>query len=445
MRRGEARKARLHAASPASARIDSFAHDGRGVAHVDGKAVFIEGALPGEEVVFTYTALRRDYAEGRVEQIVTASPDRAEPRCSRYAVCGGCRLQHLTLGKQIAAKQDQLLEQLRRIGKVEPESVLVPLTGEVWGYRRKARLGVKYVAKKGKVLVGFREKASNLLAEIDACPVLHPSVGERIADIARLIEGLSLRDRIPQIEVAVGDETTALVFRALADPSEQDLARLCAFGAEFGLSILLQRQGPDSVAPLYPANAAVLSYSLPAQGLSFEFTPGDFTQVNLDINRRMVGRVLELLELAAEHQVLDLFCGLGNFTLPIAQRARQVIGIEGDRGLVEKARRNAERNGIGSAEFHVADLFQTHDGMPWIDRRFDRVLLDPSRAGAQEALRYVPRWQAPRIVYVSCNPATLARDAGALVHEYGYRLAAAGVMDMFPHTAHVESVAVFSR
>lgn len=445
MKRGAARKAKLQAASPARAHIDSFAHDGRGVAHVDGKAVFIEGALPGEDVEFTYNAIRRDYAEGHVDRVLAPSPDRVEPFCPRFSVCGGCRLQHLVLSKQVAARQDLLMEQLRRLGKVEPESVLWPLTGESRGYRRKARLGVKYVAKKGKVLVGFREKASNLLAEIESCPVLHPSVGERIGAIAQLIGQLSVRDRIPQIEVAVGDEATALVFRVLADPSEQDAARVAAFGAEFGLSVLWQRHGPDSIVPVSPEKAAPLSYRLPARGLRFEFKPGDFTQVNQDINRRMVEYALELLDIDTDHEVLDLFCGLGNFTLPIAQWARHVIGLEGEKGLIEQARRNAALNGIDNAEFHVADLFQIHDGAPWIDRRFDRVLLDPSRAGAQEVLRYVPRWQAPRLVYVSCNPATLARDAGILVHQHRYRLLSAGVMDMFPHTAHVESVAVFVR
>lgn len=446
MRRSEARKARLRAASPALAVIDSVAHDGRGVAHLDGKAVFIEGALPGEQVEFRYTAIRRDYAEGQVSRILAASAQRVEPQCTRYAVCGGCRLQHLALDQQITLKQALLLEQLRRIGKAEPESVLPPLTGEAWGYRRKARLGVKYVAKKGKVLVGFREKSSSLLAEIESCPVLHPSVGDRIVDIARLIEGLSIRERLPQIEVAVGDDATVLVFRLLADPSAGDLERLKDFGAAFGFSIRLQRHGPDSVTPIDPERAAAtLSYSLPERGLRFGFAPGDFTQVNQDINRRMVGHALDLLEVDAGHEVLDLFCGLGNFTLPIAQQARHVIGLEGDKALIDKARHNAAVNGIGNAEFHVADLLQRHDGAPWIDRRFDRVLLDPSRAGAQEVLRYVPHWQAPRIVYISCNPATLARDTSVLVHQHRYRLTTAGVMDMFPHTAHVESVAVFVR
>lgn len=445
MRRSEARKAKLRAASPAEAEIDSFAHDGRGVAHVDGRAVFIEGALPGERIEFAYTAIRRDYAEGVAQRILNPSPDRVEPGCTRYTICGGCRLQHLAVHRQISAKQDQLIEQMRRIGKVEPESVLPPLTGPAWGYRRKARLGVKYVAKKNKVLVGFREKSSGLLADIESCPVLHPSVGERIRDIAQLIEGLSIRERVPQIEVAVGEESTVLVCRVLADPSEEDLARLRTFGDAFGFSIHLQRHGPDSVAPVDPRHSGTLSYRLPEFGLRYEFAPCDFTQVNQDINRDMVSRAVELLQPDADHEVLDLFCGLGNFTLPIARRSRHVIGLEGEPGLIAKARHNTALNGIGNAEFHVADLFAAHDGAPWIDRRFDRVLLDPSRAGAQEVLRYVPRWQAARLVYVSCNPATLARDAGSLVHEHGYRLMRAGVMDMFPHTAHVESIAVFVK
>ncbi len=445
MRRGAARKAKLQAASPAEAEIGSFAHDGRGVAHVDGVAVFVEGALPGERVEFRYMTIRRDYAEGVTQRILNASPDRVEPRCASYSICGGCRVQHLAVDRQISLKQEQLFEQLRRIGKVEPETVLPALTGPAWGYRRKARLGVKYVAKKGKVLVGFREKGSSLLADIDTCAVLHPSVGERIRDLAGLIEGLSVRDRVPQIEVAIGEDSTVLVFRLLAEPSLEERDRLKAFGDRFGFLIRLQRHGPESIVPLAPNDSGTLSYQLPEFGLRYEFAACDFTQVNQDINRVMVHRAVELLQLESEHEVLDLFCGLGNFTLPIALRARHVIGLEGDPGLIAKARHNATLNQIGNAEFHAADLFAAHDGAPWIDRRFDRVLLDPSRAGAQEVLRYVPRWQAARIVYVSCNPATLARDAGILVHEYRYRLVAAGVMDMFPHTAHVESIAVFVR
>lgn len=445
MTRAAARKTRILSAAPVAARIESLSHDGRGVARVDGKVVFVDGGLPGEEVVFTYTAMRRDYGEARLERIVSPSPDRVEPVCPAYSICGGCRLQHLRLDRQIAIKQDTLLEQFRRIGKVEPEALLPALRGAPFGYRRKARLGVKYVAKKGKVLVGFREKSSNLLADIGLCSVLHPSVGERIGELASLIGELGIKDRIPQIEVAVGDQGAALVFRALSDPSPDDVDRLRNFGARHDFAIYLQRQGPDSVRLLFPDQPVELSYSLPGHQLRLAFAPNEFTQVNPEINRLMVDRVIGLLQLSAEQAVLDLFCGLGNFTLPIAQRVQQVIGVEGESGLVLRARANAAANRIGNAEFHVADLFRPRHGVSAIDRPFDRVLLDPPRSGAQEILPFAARWRAARIVYVSCNAATLARDAGILVAEHGYRISRAGVMDMFPQTAHMESIAVFEK
>jgi 23S rRNA (uracil1939-C5)-methyltransferase len=415
------------------------------VAHVDGKAVFVAGALPGEEVELVYTAVRRDYAEARLNRIVSASPHRVEPLCPWSATCGGCCLQHLALPQQTRLKQELLLGQLRRLGGVEAETLLPPLTGAPWGYRRKARLGVKFVSKKGRVLVGFREKASNLVAAIDACAVLHPSVGQRLGELSGVLGSLSIKDRVPQVEVAVGDERPALVVRMLAEPSAEDLDRLKRFGAEFDFAIYIQRGGPESLRLLHPDQAVRLDYRLPAHRLQFEFAPTEFTQINADVNRAMVDRVLDLLQLRPEHEVLDLYCGLGNFTLPIARLARHVIGVEGDQGLVERARGNAQANGIANVAFHVGNLLQVQDGARWVERRFDRVLLDPPRAGAQDVLRYVPRWRAERIVYVSCNPATLARDAGILVREFAYRLVAAGIIDMFPHTAHVESVAVFER
>lgn len=431
-------------AAPVHACIESLAHDGRGVAHVEGRAVFIDGALPGEEVSFFYTDIRRDFAEGRTGQVLAPSPLRVEPRCLHFGVCGGCSLQHLAEDAQIAEKQRLLLEQFRRIGKVEPESVWSPLTGPRWGYRHKARLGAKYVAKKGRVLVGFREKASAFIAEIHACPVLHPKVGERLPELADLIGGLSVREKLPQIEVAVGDERSALVFRVLADPTPADLEALREFGARLDFDIYLQRQGPDSVLALQPESPPPLSYALPNHGMKFRFRPTDFTQVNVAINRDMVDRVMEALNPDSADQVLDLFCGLGNFTLPLARRCAFVTGVEGNREAVAGARRNARDNGVANVVFHLADLSQPLDGVPWAHRRYDKVLLDPSRAGAQEVLALASKWDTARIVYVSCNPATLARDAGILVGQ-GYRLVRAGVMDMFPHTAHVESIALFER
>jgi 23S rRNA (uracil1939-C5)-methyltransferase len=426
-------------------RIDSFTHDGRGVARVDGKPVFIDGALPGEKVSFVYTDIRRDYAEGKVETVLEPAPGRVEPRCPSFGVCGGCSLQHLAGAAQIEEKQKLLVEQFRRIGKIGEVPLFPPLTGPSWGYRHKARLGVKNVPRKGRVLVGFRERSSPYIADLEFCPVLHPKVGERLRDLSELIGGLSLGDRLPQIEAAVGDERTALVFRVLEDPTEADLQRFREFGARLGFDIYLQRHGPDSVAALYPESPPLLSYTLPEQEVEFRFKPTEFTQVNVDINRKMVGRVMEILAPEPDDSVLDLFCGLGNFTLPIAKRAGFAVGVEGGREAVERARQNAGDNGIGNAEFHVADLTQPLEGMAWANRRYDKILLDPSRAGAEEVLAGVPQWGASRIVYVSCNPATLARDAGILVHRHGYRLIRAGVMDMFPQTAHVESIALFEK
>lgn len=439
------RRARLPT-EPAQAVIDSLTHDGRGVARVEGRVVFVEGALPGETVTFRYTSLHRDYDEGRLEQVLgEPSPERVDPVCAHFGVCGGCGLQHLEAGGQIRYKQAQLLEQFKRIGKVEPATVWEPLTGPVWGYRCKARLGVKYVQKKGRALVGFREKASAQLADLRRCPVLHPAVGEKLDALADLILALKLRERIPQIEVAIGDERRALIFRLLDDAGATDLARLSTFGAEHGFDIYLQRHGPGSVQALHPHHPPPPGYALEDFGVSFRFQPGEFTQVNPAVNRAMVRRALELLDPKAGDSVLDLFCGLGNFTLPLARRAREVTGVEGDAALVERARANARCNGLENVCFHAADLFRPLAGQDWAEQCYDRLLLDPSRAGGRAILEQIPRWKPSRIVYVSCNPATLARDAGTLVNELGYRLTGAGVMDMFPHTVHVESIALFER
>ncbi len=430
------------------ARIESLSHDGRGVAHLDGKAVFIDGALPGERVEFVYTWRRRSHDEGRVVRVLEASPERVEPRCPHAGLCGGCSLQHMAPDAQIEAKQQTLLENFERLGRVVPERVIPPLQGPVWGYRRKARLGVRHVPKKGRVLVGFREKRDRRIADLSRCEVLDPAVGERIEALSALIGELSIIDAVPQIEVAVGDEDAALVFRVLAPPSEADRERLAAFGRETGLRILLQPGGPETVAPLWPETGPELTYRLPEAGdLAFRFLPTDFTQVNAAVNRAMVQQALSLLELESNARVLDLFCGLGNFTLPIARRAREVVGVEGEAGLVERARANAAHNGIDNVTFHVANLMDETvlEQAPWLRESFDRVLLDPPRSGAKEIVPRLGGLGAERILYVSCHPATLARDAGILVHELGYRLEAAGVMDMFPHTAHVESMALFVR
>ena len=431
-------------AEPVAAHVESLAHDGRGVAHIEGKTVFIAGALPGEEVTFRYTSRRRSHDEGRVDEVLEASPQRVVPGCAHAALCGGCSLQHLAADAQIEAKQQVLLEGFRRLGKVEPERVLPPLTGPAWGYRRKARLGVKYVIKKRKLLIGFREKGSGLLAELERCEVLHPSVGHHLRTLAQTIAAMEAYDRIAQVEVAVAEEGTALVFRNLDPLSVRDTERLRALAREHGFLVYLQPGGPESITPLWPERIE-LSYTLPAHGLRMRFEPTDFTQVNLDINRAMIDRALELLDPQPGERVLDLFCGLGNFTLPLARSAGEVVGVEGDAALVQRARENAERNGVENVQFHTADLAGELDKAPWWGGGFDRALLDPPRTGARETLAHLAALGIGRIVYVSCNPATLARDAGILVNDHGYRLVSAGVMDMFPHTAHVESIALFEK
>lgn len=429
---------------PVRAHIESLSHDGRGVAHVEGKTTFVDGALPGEDISFLYSHKSRKHDEGRVCEVFSASPERVEPRCAHFDICGGCSLQHQAADRQILAKQQVLLDNLERIGKVRPARVLEPLTGPVWGYRNKARLGAKYVRKKGRVLVGFREKRTPYLADIRRCEVLHPSVGERVGELAGLIQGMAAKERIAQIEVAVGDDVSALVFRNLDPLSDDDAIRLKHYARSTGLHVYLQPGGPDSIELLWPEQSQ-LSYRLPAFSLELRFLPTDFTQVNPAINQPMIQRALSLLEIEASHRVLDLFCGLGNFTLPMARSAAGVTGVEGEAGLVQRARDNAAFNGIGNVDYQLVDLNEDPAGQGWMQASYDRVLLDPPRSGAQEMVKHLGRLGAGRIVYVSCHPGSLARDAGVLVNELGYSLDAAGVMDMFPHTAHVESMALFVR
>jgi 23S rRNA (uracil1939-C5)-methyltransferase len=429
---------------PVRVTINGISHDGRGVARVDEKTVFVEGALLGEEVSFIYAEKKKTYDVGVVQEIHTASPLRVEPRCAVFGLCGGCALQHMDANAQILAKQQVLLDNLERIGKVSPKEVLSPLTGPHWGYRRKARMGVKDVEAKGRVLIGFREKRSPYIVNMLRCEVLHPSVGEHLEELSALIGSLVASNRIPQIEVAVDDTQTALVFRNLDPLCDEDKAKLIAHAKQHNLCFFLQSGGPDSVEPLWPEQIQ-LSYELPDFDVRFNFTPVGFTQVNTDINRKMVTYAIELLEVKEDERVLDLFCGIGNFTLPLARRAKEVVGVEGLDILVRRAKENAELNNITNVEFHVADLAKEVESLPWWSQGFDKVLLDPSRDGAMEAIPHIAKLGVKRIVYVSCNPSTLARDAGLLVNEYGYTLEKAGAMDMFPHTAHMESIALFTK
>ncbi|WP_043750889.1 23S rRNA (uracil(1939)-C(5))-methyltransferase RlmD [Imhoffiella purpurea] len=424
--------------------IESLTHEGRGLAHIDGKAVFIDGALPGERVRFRYRRIQRRHDEGVAVEVLRASPDRVEPKCPHFGICGGCSLQHMSPEAQIRAKQSSLEDVFTRIGKVSPQRWLEPLTGNHWGYRRKARLGVRYVAKKGKTLVGFRERGNSFLADLSRCEVLHPRVGERIEAIAETIDALSIRDQVPQIEVAIGDDPCVLIFRIMAPLSTPDLSVLMSFAEREDFHVYVQEGGVETIRPL-PGQGIDLHYTLPFHHVRLEFLPSDFTQVNLELNRHMIDQALDLLQVRPEDRVLDLFCGLGNFTLPLARRADFVVGVEGDDGLVSRAESNAEQNGIANLRFHSADLYGQLTQQPWMEERFDKVLLDPPRSGALEVLDMLPRMGIERILYVSCYPATLARDADRLVNELGYELVAAGVMDMFPHTGHVESMALFER
>ncbi|MBC8520006.1 MAG: 23S rRNA (uracil(1939)-C(5))-methyltransferase RlmD [Gammaproteobacteria bacterium] len=430
---------------PVQATIESLAHDGKGITHTDGKVVFIPGTLPGEEVRYRLTGRRRSFDSGTLLEVLTSSPDRVEPPCPHFYGCGGCSLQQMEPGAQINFKQQTLLDNFSRLGKVAPESVLSPLTGPSHGYRRKARLGVRYVPKKGGALVGFREKQSGYLTVMDSCSVLVPEVGERIGDLRELITSMDGCNKIAQIEVACDDSQSLLVFRNLEQLSEADLSRLDKFGKEHDLNIYLQPKGPDSVTPLNRDHEVELSYHLNSFDLDYSFLPTDFTQVNSAINQEMVPLAIEMLQLTDQDEVLDLFCGLGNFTLPIAKTAGHVVGVEGDEALVQRARENAERNNIENAEFFAVDLQDEETGGIWLNDRYNKVLLDPPRSGALEIVQKMGHIQPERIVYVSCNPATLARDADELVNNQGYRLVSAGVMDMFPHTAHVESIALFVR
>ncbi|MGB0132912.1 23S rRNA (uracil(1939)-C(5))-methyltransferase RlmD [Dokdonella sp.] len=424
--------------------IETLNHDGRGVARVDGKAVFVAGGLPGERALVRYTARHRSYDEAKVEELLTRSADRIDARCPHFGGCGGCAMQHLSAEKQIQAKEKVLADNFSRIGKVRPDHWLAALTDQAWGYRRKGRLSVKWVEKKGKALVGFREDNPRFVADLSVCHTLMPEVGQRIADLSDMIGSMHARREIPQIEIAAGDDVVALVFRNLVPLVQDDLDKLIAFGRQHDLAIFLQPKGPDSVHALWPEKT-MLSFSVHASDVNLVFQPLDFIQVNAGMNQRMIARAIDLLELNSTDKVLDLYCGLGNFTLPVARHVAGITGVEGDQALVSRAAENARHNGIENATFHAADLSQNQTNVPWAMARYDKLLLDPPRSGAAEVLEYLPRKGTDRIVYVSCHPASLARDAGTLVNRHGFQLVRAGVMDMFPHTAHVESIALFER
>ena len=438
-------------------KVESLDLEAQGVAHnIAGKVVFIEDALPGEEVQVQVGRRKANWEQATITALRCESSQRVTPQCRYFGHCGGCKMQHLHVGAQVASKQRALEDALWHLGKVKPEQVLRPIEGPAWGYRYRARLSVRYVVKKGKVLVGFHERKSSFVADMESCEVLPPHVSALLVPLRELITGMDQRDRLPQIELAIGDDVTAMVLRHMEPLSAADLERLRVFGVERGVQWWLQSKGPDTVQRL-EAGGPELAYALPEFGIRMPFKPTDFTQVNPHINRVLVTRALRLLDARAEERVIDWFCGLGNFTLPIGTKAREVLGIEGSETLVQRARDNAALNGLGAkASFAVSNLFELTPATLAGHRHADKWLVDPPREGAFALAKALadlhadaalaPGYVAPiRIVYVSCNPATLARDAGLLVHQAGYRCTAAGAVNMFPHTAHVESMAVFER
>ena len=429
-----------------SVRIESLDHEGRGVAHDDGKAIFIDGALPGEHVEYSVYRDKPSFAFAHLSKVLRESFTRVKPRCAHFGVCGGCTLQHMDAAAQVAAKQRILEDNLWHIGGVRPEQLLAPIHGPSWGYRHRARMSVRLVVKKGGVLVGFHEKKSGFIADMHHCEVLPLRIARLIDPLRALISRLSQPARLPQIEFSLGEDVDVLVLRVLDSLTLADEDQLRTFADRYAIQWWLQTKGPDTAAPFYPLNSPALSYRLPEFGIEMPFQPTEFTQVNPFVNRILVRRVLSLLDPRPGERIADLFCGLGNFTLPLARHGAAVVGFEGSAALVARARANSAHNGLSAqTEFKVLNLFEVseQDVAAW--GRFDKLLIDPPRDGAAELVNALSGDLPMRIVYVSCNPATLARDAKVLVHQKAYRMASVGIANMFPHTTHVESIALFER
>ncbi|MFW5927224.1 MAG: 23S rRNA (uracil(1939)-C(5))-methyltransferase RlmD [Wenzhouxiangella sp.] len=438
------RKRRRLPTDPIAVEITDLSHDGRGVGRHDDKAVFVHGALPGERVEAKLIARNRRFDEALCITVLESSPERVEPECPWFDRCGGCALQHLDHAAQVEWKHKRLVDNLERIGEVSPRQWWSPITAEPWFYRRRSRLSARLVRGKGRVLVGFREPQGRFVADVGDCRVLHPDLANRLDSLSELIGKLSVDDAVPQIETASGDRGSAIVIRHLRELQPEDLMTLRNWSDETDIAVYLQPKGPDTVHRLWPEEHE-LSYRLDEFGLEMAFHPQHFIQVNAAINRALVARAVELLAPGPDDRVLDLFCGLGNFTLPLATRAGSVMGVEGAGELIEAARDNAARNGLENVEFEAADLSEDVSARPWYRTGFDEVLIDPPRSGALEILPMIAGSGAKRVVYVSCNPATLARDSAELVRRHGFELSGAGIADMFPHTAHVESIALFER
>jgi 23S rRNA (uracil1939-C5)-methyltransferase len=436
--------------TPREIQIDSMAHDGRGVGRgEDGKVVFVDFALPGEKVIYIPVMNRKSYLFGTTVEVLEPSEHRVEPKCPVFGDCGGCVLQHLDENIQIKYKQQQLLENFKKIGDVQPEALLEPMTGKNWGYRRRARLGAKFVPKKGGMIIGFRERNTSYIQPTDKCEVLYPEVSAMFPDLRETLEKTSCNDKIPQIEISVADNAVVMIVRHLETFVQNDLDLLTEFAKRNEVQLFLQPGNLKSVHPLYPEKPDALFYEFKEFDIKIEFLPTDFIQVNGSINEPLVSRAIELLDIQKDDRVLDLFCGVGNFTLPLARYSDHVVGVEGDQALVNRAIHNRQLNGLDDVEFHYGDLFKEDMSASshgdWLEQKFDKILLDPPRSGAAEMIKRLPAFGASKVVYVSCGPATLARDAGVMVNEHGYRMTYAGVIDMFPHTAHVESIAVFEK
>ncbi len=453
-----ARRSRRSRSKPVIAEIkpavvESIDQQGRGVAHVEGKAIFIDGALPGEKVTYQSHRIKETFEVANVVDVEVPSAQRVTPHCVHYGKCGGCKLQHFDADAQVLAKQQLLEADFTHIGKVTPTEMMPPLNGPSWGYRHKARMSAKYVHKKERALVGFNEKGTRFVADMDSCEVLVPAVSDLIAPLQEMIAELSIREKLPQIELAVGEPqgdsehpTIVLILRIMEALSAEDEIVFKTFADMHKVQIWTQTKGPDTIKPFWPLNGDQLQYSLPEFDLVYPFKPNEFTQVNPEINRMMISRAMQLLNPQAGEKVIDFFCGIGNFTLPIARNGATVLGIEGLSNLVDRANEGAALNAITNVSFAVSDLFKMTEASLTALGQQDKWLIDPSRDGAFELVKAINGENAPKvIVYVSCNPATLARDAGVLVNEKGYVLEKAGVINMFPHTAHIESIALFER
>lgn len=424
--------------------IGDLSHDGRGVAKWNDKVVFVQNALPGETVLAKLNRKTRHFNEALAVEVLSTSPDRVEPKCEFYDVCNGCSMMHLQEQKQIDFKFSTLKNNFYKMSHVEPKQWLPPLTDSHWHYRRRARLSVKWVAAKDKVLVGFREKNGRFVAQMDHCLVLEKPLAELIQPLSDLFAALAIKAFIPQVECSMGDDVTSIIIRHMKPLTAEDQQKILDFSHQHQLQVYLQSKGPKTVQAIEDYQNP-LQFHIAGYDLNYEFLPNDFIQVNRRMNEKMIAQALEAMDLQADDVVLDLFCGLGNFTLPMSQQARKIVGVEGDQQLVERAEHNAKLNQLANVDFHVADLTQDHSKSNWFNEYYSKVLIDPPRSGAWEILPLIAKTTAKTLVYVSCHPASLARDTDRLVNELGFTLEKAGVMDMFPHTSHVESMAIFTR